>query len=36
MKQVAVILESGEAEHLREFVAMLYRRVTVLPASREA
>jgi transcriptional regulator with XRE-family HTH domain len=28
MKQVAVILESGEAEHLREFIAMLYRRVT--------
>jgi transcriptional regulator with XRE-family HTH domain len=29
MKQVAVILESGEAEHLREFIAMLYRRVTM-------
>jgi transcriptional regulator with XRE-family HTH domain len=28
MKQVAVILESPEAEHLREFIAMLYRRVT--------
>jgi hypothetical protein len=28
MKQVAVILESGEAEHLREFIAMLYQRVT--------
>ena len=26
--QVAVILESGEADHLREFIAMLYRRVT--------
>ena len=30
LKQVAVILESGEAEHLREFIAMLYRRVTSL------
>jgi transcriptional regulator with XRE-family HTH domain len=28
MKHVAVILESGEAELLREFVAILYRRVT--------
>lgn len=28
INQVAVILESGEADHLREFVAMLYRRVT--------
>jgi transcriptional regulator with XRE-family HTH domain len=30
MQQVALILESGEAEILREFVAMLYRRVTTL------
>jgi transcriptional regulator with XRE-family HTH domain len=28
MTQVAVILESGEAELLREFVALLYRRAT--------
>ena len=28
LKQVAVILESSEADHLREFIAMLYRRVT--------
>ncbi len=28
MSQIAVILESGEADHLREFVAMLYHRVT--------
>jgi transcriptional regulator with XRE-family HTH domain len=28
LTQVAVILESGEAELLREFVAMLFRRVT--------
>jgi transcriptional regulator with XRE-family HTH domain len=28
MKQVAIILESGEADLLREFVALLYRRVT--------
>ena len=28
MTQVAVILESGEADLLREFVALLYRRVT--------
>jgi hypothetical protein len=31
MKHVAVILESGEADLLREFVAILYRRVTTLP-----
>jgi transcriptional regulator with XRE-family HTH domain len=30
MKQVAVILESGEADILRDFIAMLYRRVTSL------
>jgi transcriptional regulator with XRE-family HTH domain len=30
MQQVALILESGEADILREFVAMLYRRVTTL------
>jgi transcriptional regulator with XRE-family HTH domain len=28
--QVALILESAEAEHLREFIAMLYRRVTAV------
>lgn len=28
LHQVAVILESGEAELMREFVALLYRRVT--------
>lgn len=28
MKQVAVILETKEGEHLQEFVAMLYRRIT--------
>ncbi len=32
MQQVALILESAEAEHLREFVAMLYRRVTTFNA----
>ena len=31
MKHVALILESGEAELLREFVDLLYRRVTTLP-----
>jgi transcriptional regulator with XRE-family HTH domain len=30
MKQVAVILESGEADILRDFIAMLYRRITTL------
>lgn len=30
MQQVALILESGDAEILREFIAMLYRRVTTL------
>ncbi len=30
MQQVAVILESGEADLLREFVTMLFRRVTSL------
>ena len=30
LSQVAVVLESGEAELLREFVAMLYRRVTAI------
>jgi transcriptional regulator with XRE-family HTH domain len=30
IQHVAVILESREAEHLREFVAMLYRRVTAV------
>jgi transcriptional regulator with XRE-family HTH domain len=28
MTQIAVILESGEAELLSEFIAMLYRRIT--------
>lgn len=32
MTEVAVILESGEAELLREFVAILYRRITVAPS----
>jgi transcriptional regulator with XRE-family HTH domain len=31
MTQVAVILESSEADLLREFVALLYRRVTGFP-----
>ena len=31
IKQVAVILDSGEADILRDFIAMLYRRVTSLP-----
>ncbi len=30
VKQVAVILETGEAELLREFVDLLYRRVTTM------
>lgn len=30
MKQVAVILETREGEHLEEFVTMLYRRVTAI------
>jgi hypothetical protein len=32
MTQIAVILESGEAELLRDFIAMLYRRITTMPA----
>lgn len=30
MTQVAVILESAEAEHLSEFIDLLYRRVTLV------
>jgi len=30
LTQVAVILESGEAELLREFIALLYRRITAV------
>lgn len=30
MKQVAVLLESAEAELLREFIALLYRRATAV------
>ncbi len=33
MVQVAVILESNEAELMREFVAMLFRRVTAIDSS---
>jgi transcriptional regulator with XRE-family HTH domain len=29
-QQVALILETAEAEHLREFIAMLHRRVTTV------
>lgn len=32
MLQVALILETGEAELLREFIAMLHRRATTLPS----
>ena len=31
MQQVAVILESDQADLLREFIALLYRRATALP-----
>jgi transcriptional regulator with XRE-family HTH domain len=31
LKQVAVILDSNQADLLREFVALLYRRATALP-----
>ncbi|MCC6493659.1 MAG: helix-turn-helix transcriptional regulator [Pirellulales bacterium] len=30
LRQVAVILETQEREHLQEFIAMLYRRVTTV------
>jgi transcriptional regulator with XRE-family HTH domain len=33
MTQAAVILESDQADLLREFVALLYRRATTLPGS---
>lgn len=31
MKQVAIILETDQADMLREFIAMLYRQATTLP-----
>lgn len=34
-RQVAIILESGEAELMRELVALLYRRVTAVEAFAE-
>ena len=35
MGQVAIVMESGEAELLEEFVALLYRRVTDVPKSTD-
>jgi transcriptional regulator with XRE-family HTH domain len=36
MKQAAVVLESDQADLLREFVALLYRRATTLPDGETA
>jgi transcriptional regulator with XRE-family HTH domain len=35
LQQVAVILESGEAELMREFVALLFRRVTAVDSFKD-